>query len=220
VERSATQHHYFMPQETIVFVHGLWVNGLEMGWLGRQLAGAGYLIQRFSYPTMANTPFENAMDLNEFAGRLEADTLHFVGHSLGGLVIRHLFHHFPQRRPGRIVTLGTPHQGSSAAAVLARRLPGRWLLGRSLSHGLIGPLPPWPTTHALGSIAGTLRLGLGLLLPDIPQPSDGTVAVEETRLAGMADHMTLPASHTSMLFSLDVVRQTQTFLQTGHFLRT
>jgi len=98
-----------MPNEIVVLVHGLWVNGLEMGWLRRCLESAGYQAVQFSYPSITNTPFENAMDLNAMAERLPAETVHFVGHSLGGIVIRHLFYHFPRQRPGRIVTSGPFH---------------------------------------------------------------------------------------------------------------
>ena len=209
-----------MPNEIVVLVHGLWVNGLEMGWLRRCLESAGYQAVQFSYPSITNTPFENAMDLNAMAERLPAETVHFVGHSLGGIVIRHLFYHFPRQRPGRIVTLGTPHNGSAAAAGLASFLPGRLLLGKSLLHGLLGPLPPWNGEHELGSIAGTVRLGLGLLIRGIPRPSDGTVAVVETRLTGISNHIELPVSHTSMLFSRAVARQVCQFLQNGSFQHT
>ena len=207
-----------MPGETIVLVHGLWVNGLEMGLLRRRMQSAGYQTTQFSYPSRSNSPFENAMDLNKFAEKLDTETVHFLGHSLGGIIIRHLFYHFPQQRPGRIVTLGAPHNGSLSARRLARTLPGRWLLGRSVQQGLLGPLPPWPGTHELGSIAGTSRIGLGLLVRDLPQSSDGTVAVAETRLAGMTDHVEIPISHTAMLCSRAVIRQIQQFLQTGRFL--
>ena len=206
-----------MSKETVVLVHGLWVNGMEMWLLRRRLQAGGYRTRRFSYPSLMNSPFENAMDLNAFAESLDQACIHFVGHSLGGIVIRHLFYHFPQQRPGRVVTLGTPHNGSSAAAGLLRLLPGRLLLGKSIQHGLLGPLPPWPGSHELGSIAGVTRLGLGLLVPGIEQPSDGTVAVAETRLAGMTDNIEIPASHSSMLFSREACRQTTYFLQTGRF---
>lgn len=205
--------------EIVVLVHGLWVNGMEMGLLRRRLDDAGYLTRQFSYPGLANTPLENAMDLHKFVDDLNHETVHFVCHSLGGIVIRYLVHHFCPRQPGRVITLGTPHQGCAAAAILSRFVAGRMLLGKSIQHGLLGPLPPWPGIYELGSIAGITRLGLGLLLPGIPQPSDGTVAVAETRLEGMTDHIEIPASHSSMLLSKAVCRQAVFFLQNGRFDR-
>ena len=206
-----------MTSETVVLVHGLWVNGMEMGWLRRQLEHAGYQTIQFTGSTRTSSAFENAMDLNVLIERATTETVHYIGHSLGGIVIRHLYAHFPRRRPGRIVTLGTPHNGSVAAARLARYVAGQFLLGKSIQHGLLGPLPAWPAGPELGSIAGTLRLGLGLLIPGIPRPNDGTVAIVETRLDGMTDHIEIPVSHTSMLFSRTVVSQVCQFLNTGSF---
>ena len=63
------------------------------------------------------------------------------------------------------------------------------LLGKAITAGLLGLLPAWRNKHVLGVIAGDSRLGMGLIIPNIPKPNDGTVAVEETRLAGMRDHI-------------------------------
>lgn len=200
-----------------MLVHGLWMNGLDMILLGRRLSLAGFTVRRFRYPSVKACPADNAVGLQEFTRRMETGKLHFVCHSLGGLVVRHLFHLFPGQRPGRVVTLGTPHQSSQAANILSRRQAGRRLLGRSLEGGLLGNAPPWAGTHELGVIAGNLRLGMGMIIPGIPQPSDGTVAVAETRLAGMADHIVLPVSHFGMLFAGSVAGQTIRFLHTGRF---
>ena len=70
----------------------------------------------------------------------------------------------------------------------------------------------------LGVIAGTVRFGLGLLVPGIPEPNDGTVTVSETMLAGMTDHVTVSTSHTGMLFSKAAADQTIHFLKYRHFL--
>jgi triacylglycerol esterase/lipase EstA (alpha/beta hydrolase family) len=103
-------------------VHGLFRNGWEMALLRLRLAAVGYRMVQFTYPTVRLSPEKNAKDLQAFIDRrVETETLHFVAHSLGGLVIRYLFHDFPKQRPGRIVTVGTPHQGSSIAAGL--RIP-------------------------------------------------------------------------------------------------
>ena len=207
-----------MPEETVILVHGIWTNGLEMGLLRARLEQAGFVTRRFSYHSVLSTPVENALALQSFAGTITSPVIHYVCHSLGGLVARHLFHNYPDRAPGRVVTLGTPHVTSRAAEVLTRHFPGRAVFGQSLKQGLLGNVPPWRATHELGVIAGTVRLGLGLLVPDIPQPSDGTVAVAETMLAGMSDHITVPASHTGLLFSRPAADQTIHFLRNGFFL--
>lgn len=206
-----------MTEETVVLVHGLYMNGMDMGLLYRRLEHAGFNTLRFSYHSLQNTPLENALALQTYVEKIHSPVIHYVCHSLGGLVIRQLFHNYPEQRPGRIVTLGTPHSISSAAQRLNQSSPGRMLLGKSIKQGLLGDVPPWRNSHEFGVIAGTLRLGLGMFIPGIPRPNDGTVAVAETRLDGMTDHITLPVSHFGMLISKTVARQSIHFLQHGRF---
>lgn len=201
----------------MVLVHGLWMNGLDMALLRHRLGKAGYATRRIVYPSMKQTPAENAHFLQAAVSGITSPRVHYVAHSLGGLVIRHLFHLYPQQPAGHIVTLGTPHQPSSAAGRLLNHRLGRLLLGRSVEDGLLGPVPPWQSKHPLGVIAGTLRMGLGMVIPGIPRPNDGTVAVTETRVDGMSDHITLPVSHFGMLLSRRVARQTLCFLNQGKF---
>ena len=204
-------------EETIVLVHGLYMNGVDMGLLRRRLEQAGFKTLRFSYHGLQNTPLVNALALQAYVEKIHSPVIHYVCHSLGGLVIRHLFNNYPEQSPGRVVTLGTPHLISSAAQRLNQSSLGRMLLGQSTKLGLLGDVPPWRNAHELGVIAGTLRLGLGMFVPGIPRPNDGTVTVAETRLEGMADHITLPVSHFGMLISRFVARQTIHFLRHGIF---
>ena len=206
-----------MQGETVILVHGLWMNGLDMTVLRNRLDQQGYSTHCFTYPSMRQSPQTNAEALQRYATEMDSAIQHFVCHSLGGLVLRHLYHLYPDRKPGKIVTLGTPHQNSTAAMRLQRYRLGKRILGKSIECGLVGELPPWHGRGVLGSIAGTLRMGLGMLVPGIPRPNDGTVAVEETRLDGMQDHIALPVSHFGMLLSGQVARQTIHFLQRGNF---
>ena len=206
-----------MPEETIILVHGIWMNGLEMRLLKKRLSNAGYATRQFSYHSVRSSPIENAIELQAFAQMIDSPTIHYVCHSQGGLIVRHLFHKYPNQSPGRIVTLGTSHRPSSAARQLSRIMPGRVLLGQSVQSGLLGNVPPWLGSHDLGVIAGSLRMGIGMLIPGIPKPSDGTVAIEETQLDGMADHIILPVSHFGMLLSSRVAKQTIHFLSNGFF---
>jgi len=206
-----------LNKETVVLVHGLWMNGLEMSLLGKRLSRAGFHTRRFKYPSVNSGPHDNASALQELVQIIDSNKLHFVCHSLGGLVIRHLFHRYPDQRPGRIVTLGTPHRFSRAAKYLADRDTGRRMLGHSMKGGLLGNVPAWSGSRDLGVIAGCLRFGLGMIIPGIPRPNDGTVAVSETRLAGMTDHIVLPVSHFGLLISGAVADQSICFLQTGRF---
>lgn len=205
-----------MTAETVVLVHGLWMPGIDMLLLQKRLQQRGFQVQRFRYPSLRCAPRENAARLAKFTETINAPVLHFVGHSLGGLVIRHLFDSFPQHRPGRIVTLGTPHKPSRTVQLLYRAalLP---LLGMSVEQGLIGGAPAWHGSHALGSIAGTLPIGIGRLIPGLPKPNDGTIAVAETECPGMTDHVTVTATHTTLLLSTAAAEQTAVFLRDGRF---
>ncbi len=205
----------------VVFVHGLWMTGVDMWWLRRGMMRHGYRVKQFSYPAVRCDVKQNAVRLNAFLekhGR-GVEVIHLVGHSLGGLVIRQMFHDFPAQKPGRIVTLGTPHSGSAIAHLFNRSRPGRWVLGKSTIRGLLGDMPPWQGVRELGVIAGTKDHGIGRAFCALPQPNDGTVAVEETRLPGMTDHIELSVAHSGMLLSTEVIRQASYFLGQGCFVR-
>jgi len=205
--------------QAVVLVHGLWMTGIDMSLLRRRLRQCGFKTVRFSYPTVHQNIVQNAQRLQHFVDKIEADVIHFVGHSLGGLVIRQLFNDFPGQRPGRIVTIGTPHTGSLVARQFNRSSLGRLILGHSLDRGLLGDIPPWSSYREIGVIAGTLSIGVGRVVPGLPHPNDGTVAVAETFFEGMTDHITVHVSHTALLFSREVALQACAFLKTGGFNR-
>ena len=205
-----------MTKEAVVCVHGLWVNGLDMSLLRSRLQ-EHYEVHQFTYNSVASSPPENAARLNEFAKAIEAEKVHFVAHSLGGIVVRHLYDSFPEQRPGRIVTLGSPHNGSHSAEQLHSFSLTRCLLGKSTETGLLGDLPEWRQVTDLGSIAGTLRFGMGIIIPGLEMPNDGTVSVTETQLHGMTDHICLPLSHFGLLLSSQALEQIVNFLRDGKF---
>jgi len=205
--------------EVVVFVPGIWMPGHEMALLRRRVARCGFHTARFPYPSVRRDIGHNAALLQNFLSTLDAKTVHFVGHSMGGLVVARLFHDFPEQRPGRIVTLGSPLAGSYVARRLSGHALGRLILGRG-REPLVAGLVRWSGGHELGTIAGTLAVGIGRLLgPGLPKPSDGTVAVQETHLAGETDSIELPVTHTGLAFSAEVARQVCAFLKTGRFVR-
>ncbi len=202
--------------ESVVVVHGLWMKGFEMFLLQWRLRRAGYRVYRFSYRSVARDLIENARQLNIFLQQVEGEKVHFVAHSLGGLVVRRLLHDFPEQRPGYIVTLGSPHSGSYVADRLSRMGWFRRLLGYSFPT-LTGQLFPWHGERPLGSIAGDLSIGIGQVVRSLPCPNDGTVSVDETQLVGMSDHVVVHASHMALLFSRSAAEQTLHFLYYGNF---
>jgi len=207
----------------IVYVHGLWQRGGESVWLRRRLTrDLGAEALAFSYPSVTADVTTNASALGSFLAQARADTLHLVGHSLGGLVILKLFEqeaaaHLPM---GRIVLLGPPLRGSQTARNLARLPFGKIILGRGIHEEVLGVRERrWSRARDLGVIAGDLGFGLGRLVGPLGAPSDGTVAVAETELEGTADRIVLRVSHTGMLFSAAVAKQAGAFLRSGRFNR-
>jgi hypothetical protein len=203
-------------QEAVVLVHGLYMHGIFMSLLARRLRRNGYRTIIFSYPSMRRTPVENVRKLLALSSCIDTPKLHFLGHSLGGLLLRHLLASPVELAPGRVVTLGTPHGGSYLARALSDRGFGA-LVGRSAEGGLLGDVPPWHGQRQLGSLAGSRCLGLGRLVRPCLRPSDGAVTVSETCLSGMTDHVVLPVSHSGMIFSRSVAEQALCFLASGRF---
>ncbi len=205
----------------VVYVHGLWLTGIEGGLLRRRLAKRlNAETHAFSYASVKSSLNNSAETLGQFLSELRADTLHLVGHSLGGLVILKLFEAGIATRlsPGRIVLLGSPLNGSRAAVNLARLPLGKSLLGRGVVEELLNARErQWRGQRDLGVIAGSLSLGLGKLVGAHGAPNDGTIFVDETRLNGISQHLVMPVSHTGLLFSAVVARQTSAFLKSGRF---
>jgi pimeloyl-ACP methyl ester carboxylesterase len=201
-----------------VLVPGLWMPALTTGLLGRRLRAAGYRPHRFAYRSVSADLDENAARLAEYVARVPGDTLDFVGHSLGGIVVLTMLARFALARPGRVVCLGSPLAGSRAAAALARYPGGRYLVGRSmLAYHAARVFARWEQPREVGVIAGNVPFGAGRWIAHFNAPNDGTVAVDETRLPGCADHITLPVTHMMLLWSADVARQACHFLTRGRF---
>ena len=209
----------------VVYVHGLWQRGAESIWLRRRLSQDVKAEARaFSYPSVAADATTNARALAKYLTAIRADTLHLVGHSLGGLVILKLFEEDADARarlpPGRIVLLGPPLRGSRTAEKLARLPFGKTIMGRAVGEELLVPRGErrrWSGTRELGVIAGDLGIGLGRLVGPLGGPSDGTILVEETELDGAVERLVLRVSHTGMLFSAAVAHAAGAFLSTGRF---
>lgn len=207
----------------VVYVHGLWFSGREALLLRRRLAqDLGAADRVFRYPSVSESVGENAAALGKFLASIHADTVHLVGHSLGGIVIVKLFDHAPPLPPGRIVLLGSPLNGSHAGRLVERFPFGAAVIGRGMRDEVVQPPAPprrWRGQRDLGVIAGDLPFGLGRLVGRLEKPNDGTVSVAETRLDGATEQIMLPVTHTGLIFSAEVARQTAAFLRSGHFAR-
>jgi pimeloyl-ACP methyl ester carboxylesterase len=205
----------------VILVHGLWQSGLEFFVMRRRLQADGSLRALFfSYPTTVGTMSNHVRRLIDCARAHKTEQVHFVGHSLGGLVVLRALEITDDLPPGRAVLLGSPLQGSRTAQSLARWPFGRTLLGGALTQECVDWSPRvWSGRREVGVIAGSMGFGVGRLLAHLNGEHDGTVLVEETRLPGARDHIVIPASHTGLLVSARAAEQTRHFLEHGTFKR-
>ncbi len=203
----------------VILVHGLWFGSWSMARLARKLGVEGFRVRRFSYSSTAAGLAEHAAELRAFALQAEAAQLHFVSHSLGGLLTLMMLNEFDDIPPGRVVMLGSPLVGS----IIARRsgrVPGNAKLLGEVREALHRGYDRIPEGRETGMIAGTRGIGLGVLVGGVGGRGDGTVAVRETRAEGLQDHLELPVTHTGLIYSREVARQAAFFLRTGGFHRS
>jgi pimeloyl-ACP methyl ester carboxylesterase len=203
----------------VIYVHGLWMPGSESLLLGnRLLREFGLSVHAFPYSAGTWGMEEIIAHLRGFVESLAVPAVHFLGHSLGGLVIYRFLERFPEQPPGRAVFLGTPCLESRAAVEAARLRFVSALMGPSVADELLRPRERrWSFERPLGIIAGSQSFGLGQFLAGFEEECDGTVGVSETRLPGATDHIVLPVSHMGMLVSARVARETGQFLTSGRF---
>ena len=200
--------------ETVVLLHGLWMRRPALWPLAARLREAGFATRLFPYASILGDPRQALPRLARFVAGQGEGAVHLVGHSLGGVLAVALCAEAVALPPGRIVCLGTPLAGSRAAKRLGElRLP---LAGRSrafLEQGV-----SLPAGREVGMIAGTRGMGGGQWITRFDGPHDGSVAVAETRLPGLADHCELPVSHSGLMFSRSAAERVVQFLRHGRFV--
>lgn len=211
--------------DCVILLHGLARSAGSMEPLGEELRTAGYRVVNMDYPSR-HYPIEELADiaitaaLDQCAG---AGEVHFITHSLGGILVRQYLaaHSIPGL--GRVVMLGPPNHGSEVVDQLGD-VPGFELLngqaGQQLGTGESSiPARLGPAGFDLGIIAGTDSINL-VLSAIIPGEDDGKVSVESARLEGMNDFITVPVSHPFLMQDSDVIRQAIHYLENGSFERS
>ncbi len=193
------------------------MKGWVMKPLCHYLTVHGHECKQFSYHSVRHSPAQNALRLGKFIDGLDADIIHFVGHSLGGIILLHYFQYFDAAKPGRVVMLGTPLSGSNVARHMSKnKFIKNRMLGAS-AKTLLGNIPAWKGTRPLAIFAGTKGTGVGQLLgAPLEKPNDGTVAVSETVIDNCTLHIEVPYSHTGMLLAKPVAASVDEFLRTGN----
>lgn len=209
-----------MKRETVILLHGLarseksmWKMARAMGKAGFYVINQGYDSRHHDVASLARHVLPQALHQVKPGHRV-----HFVTHSLGGILLRQYVKHHPIENLGRVVMLGPPNQGSQVVDKL-KKMPGFYHLngpaGMELgTDGVVTHLGR--ANFELGVIAGSRSINpiLSMLLPGA---NDGKVTVASTRLKGMKAHLTLPVSHPFMMRSPQVIAQVIHFLLFGRF---
>jgi pimeloyl-ACP methyl ester carboxylesterase len=217
------------PQTLVVLQHGLWRSASSLGRLERALLDHGYAVLNFSYPSTRGRVEAHAERLDReldawlAARAVRPDRIAFVGHSLGGLVIRRYLARDDAVDAWAVVMVATPQRGAVLAAK-RKDVPGFGLLmGDDAALELVPGNPLYDqlgpvTAEHVGVVYGMKGNPDGWN-PDIPGDDDGTVGVAEVSLPDADDSVGLRVGHTRISFDGDAIRQILTFLRRGRFAR-
>jgi pimeloyl-ACP methyl ester carboxylesterase len=210
-------------KDCVVLLHGLCRTGLSMKHVERSLARHGYNVVTITYPAFW-VPVERLADEylhHALARRVPQHTrrVHFVTHSMGGILLRHYLASHRIENLGRVVMVGPPNRGSKKADLFKSCAFARWLAGPNLFRLGTGP-------DDLPQKIGAVNFEAGIIAGDRPLfdsiwkhtiPSDGIVAVESTKVAGMKDFTIVHCSHTFMVSQRETLEQIGEFIQYGRF---
>jgi len=211
--------------DCVVLLHGLARTPNSMKAIKKSFEADGHQVVNVGYPSRDKTVEELAPLAVEQLGYSQCKsntTVHFVTHSMGGILVRYYLEHNTISNLGRVVMLAPPNQGSQVVDRL-RNVPGFKLMNgkAGLQLGTDDnsiPKTLGPVEFELGVIGGTRTFnpGLSQLLPN---PDDGKVSLENTKVDGMDDFMKMPVTHTFMMRSKKVIVQVKHFIEHGSFAR-
>lgn len=213
-----------LAEECIVLLHGLWRSDASMNKMEKAMNRAGYKVSNIGYDSTSKTVEELASETIPLAVDSCSDTekIHFVTHSMGGILMRQYLEHDDIENLGRVVMLGPPNQGSEAVDSY-KNFPGFEFFagpaGLQLGTGEASvPRYLGPVSFDVGVIAGTQSIN-PILSGILPDRDDGKVSVKSTRVEGMNDHIEMPVTHVFMMRDKDVFAQILHYLEHGFFQR-
>jgi pimeloyl-ACP methyl ester carboxylesterase len=214
-----------LAAECVVLLHGLARTSSSLNVMQEALEEDGYLTANIDYPSREHDIEALAkLAVGEGLGICRAgenvEKIHFVTHSLGGILVRQYLSTESVDELGRVVMLGPPNQGSNAVDDLDG-VPGfDWLngpAGHQLGKGEASvPLALGPVDFELGVIAGNRTID-PITSAVLDDPDDGKVSVEDTKIDGMDDFVIVEHSHAFMMRMQQPIELTKKFLRTGSF---
>jgi pimeloyl-ACP methyl ester carboxylesterase len=212
-------------QDGVVLLHGISRTARSFRKMQTALEGCGFATLNQDYASRRKALEALAEDIHpsiqRFADGIDG-SVHFVGHSMGGLLARVYIARYRPKRLGRVVMLGTPNSGSEIAdrlknvgAYRAFFGPAGQQLGTQRGPAIEALFPP--VDYPAGIVAGNRSIDpvAGTMLP---KPHDGRVSVANTKLDGMADHVVVRTSHPWLVRNGDAIAQTIAFLRDGKFI--
>jgi len=211
-----------VSQDTVVLIHAAVVSRQSLFLLARRLRRLGFKVHNLSYPNRQLNVFDCAEYLYPIFKEISSRTqgrVHVAGHSMGGLVARHLLCLYQPPNFGRLVTLGTPHRGSRLADIFQDWFLYEKIFGPAgddlVTNRRLNWPGPWPPPYEIGLIAGTVPIGPGIFI--LKHPCDGTVARGSAQPPEGTDYATVRATHTTIPFLKKTAELTARFFRTGRF---
>jgi hypothetical protein len=213
-------------QECVIVLHGLGRTAFSMSLIEEALINENYLVWNEGYPSrsdnieeLSGTTIEEGLG---FCDRHKARTVHFVTHSLGGILVRQYLQHHTIDNLGRIVMLSPPNHGSEVVDLLKDYTIYQVILGPAAQQ--LGT-DKNSLTEKLKSVKGEIGIITGVsssdpwFSPVIPGDDDGKVSVESAKLDEMSDFITVDNGHTFIMRDETVIKQILHFLREGSFYK-